>query len=149
MLPQLKLLDIYSGFIRRIEISRMIERRHEAFAAKPGVLKARMVLLFLRGQAPSSSASWARLSRGADTEQGATSDEATAYPRHCGQIKPPVIKSDHRAVRTPEPRSSLSGRGDELLHRESIILAPSSCPGSSSSNHQKRVDRPTAWRPPA
>lgn len=115
MLPQLKLLDIYSGFIRPIEISRMIERRHEAFAAKPGVLKARMVLLFLSGQAPSSLASWARLSRGADTEQGATSAEAPAYLRHCDQIRPPAIKSDHRTDRTPEPRSSLSDRGDELV----------------------------------
>ena len=83
----------------------MIERWHEAFAAKPGMLKARMALLFSRGQASSSSASWAGLSRGADTEQGATSDEATAFLRHRDQIKPPVIKSDHRTDHTREPRS--------------------------------------------
>ena len=35
-----------------------------------------------------------------------------------------------------------------FFHKVSVILAPTCCPGSSSSNHEKRADRPTAWRPP-
>ena len=68
--------------------------------------------------------------------------------RHRDPMQPPVIKSDHHADHAREPRSSLSRRADKLLPQVSVILSPTCCPGSSSSNHEKRADRPTAWRPP-